>query len=377
MAILFDKDLDYTRLLMAYNNNVIEFYSDSGIAPLKASIQIGILPPVIIYPQPNGKFFYNFKTLISSILNTDNFKDDTLPDFGTAFDYDWTKVFNADGILITIQLSDSSTESITLSPKWLAGYFQDFTKWDAHYVDGARLLHNQVNNVTYLKAWNGYPIDLPFYKPTGGDLAVVNNGTLTTVPFAYEIGRLFLSDGTTDWSNPVQTTPFKINIGLNDIVINDVIFLKLDVENPCYDTDYLTGSPKVYIKWLNNFGGWSYWLFDKADIVRNFKDLGELDNDFSNREDTISKTLQIGKTSTDRMNITTDTIDRKYQCLLESLLESESVFLYRGTPFSPYNFNQWLEVSVNTTSVAVQKAKRLQNRFDLTIELPQRENRTK
>jgi len=370
MAILFNKDLDYTRLLMAYNNNVIEFYSDSPLFPLNAIIQIGINAPVKIFPQPNGTFFYNFKTLITSILNSDNFVDDILPDFTVAFDYDWRKTYNEDNITITIELSDASTETITVSPKWIAGYFQDFSQYDHHYIDNIRLLHNQINSVTYLKAWNGFPFDLPIYDPLNIDLDITNNGTLTTVPFAYEVGRLFLSDGTTDWNNIAQVTPFKINIGMNNIDINSLITLKLEVEDNCTDGT-------VYLKWLNTFGGWSYWLFNHADINRNFKDLGEINNDFYNREDTISKSIQIGKTSIDKMNLTTDLISKEYQCLLESLLESESVFLYRGIPFSPYNPNQWLEVSVNNTSASIQKAKRNQNKFDITIELPQRENRTR
>lgn len=384
--ILFDKKPQANVLRMAYNNNTVEFYSNSDATPLNAVVRIGSNPPMIIYPDPRGVFYYNFKSWITSILNSDNFKDN-LEFTDGPYDYDWTKIYNADQITIEVNLSDNTVDTETLSLKWLAGYFQKLTPFGRKPILGLALLQQTYEEKAYVKAWTGYPIDLTIYNPMfasedyTGEIKIFTKdvGEPAYVPFGYVLGRLLLSTGEVSILNS-EYTPFPMYAGLQRKTFDDQVeygfVLDLDVIDPCEKSDYLEQSPYVYVKWLNSFGGWNYWLFDNVDIVRVTKELGEIDNDTKDLAETVSPTIQIGKTSVDRLNVSTDVIDRRDLTLLNDLLESEKVFIYTAPRFSAYSPNSWLQVSLNTSSVNIQKAKRKQNRFDLIIETPQRENRT-
>lgn len=390
MSVFFTKTLDYNVLLMAYNNNTIEFYSDSAVAPLNATIQIGANPPVVIYPQPNGRFYYNFKTLITSILNQDNYVDD-IEFIADPFDYDWTKIYNADDVTITIKLIDLSTDVDVISPKWLAGFFQRLTPLRDTPLYGLQILSQRYGDRRYAKMWLGYPFDIAFLNgslsdPEYTDIQVTNYASgivepVTSLVMGYTITRLLIHDGEGDITEE-GTTPFEIKVGLNPLNFTDHFLggeqqnLDLEVVDPCLRIDYLEQTPQVYVKWLNALGGWSYWLFDNSDIVRAFKDLGEIDNNSLDLNDSVSPTIQIGKTSVDRYNVTTDVIDRRELMVLHDLLDSEKIFVYTKPAFSTYHPTNWLQVSLNTTSVNVQKSKSKFNRFDLVLETPQRENRT-
>lgn len=393
MSVIFSKTLADDVLLMAYNNNVIEFYSDTFITPLNATIQIGANPPVVIYPQPSGVFYYNFKTLMSSIINFDNFKDETQYVTG-AFDYDWSKIYkeysvSGSPISVTIKLIDNTTETETLSLKWLAGFFQRLTPFKTTPLAGLQILSQRFDVRHYAKMWLGYPFDITIYNPnvyassyagvnvTNSASGIVDPSTTLTLAF-YKMLRLLINDGSSD----ITEAPFEIKVGLNPLAFTDELagsvtkYLDLEVVDPCLKTDYLEQTPQLYVKWLNSFGGWNYWLFESADIVRNTKDLGEIDNNSLDLNDSVSPTIQIGKTSVDRYNITTDVINRQELMVLNDLLDSEKIFIYTKPAYSAYLPTNWLQVSLNTTSVNVQKSKNKFNRFDLVLETPQRENRT-
>jgi hypothetical protein len=391
MSVIFTKALA-DNVLTAYNNNTIEFYSDTFTTPLKATIQIGATPPVVIYPQPSGVFYYNFKTLIASIINQDNFKDD-IAFIAGPYNYDWSKVYNEDNVQITISLTDLSTDDVFLSPKWLAGFFQRLTPFRNTQLYGVttplrglQILSQAYADKRYAKMWLGYPFDITFLNSNLGDpdydlMQVVNYASgiavpLTEVYLGYKVTRLLIHDG------EESLHPFEIKVGLNPLAFTDTMpntpfrYLDLEVVDPCFKTDYLEQTPQLYVKWLNSLGGWNYWLFDSADIVRNTKDLGEIDNDGLDLNDSVSPTIQIGKTSTDRYSITTDVIDRQELMVLNDLLDSEKIFIYTKPAYSAYLPTNWLQVSLNTNSVNVQKSKNKFNRFDLVLETPQRENRT-
>lgn len=385
MSVIFTKDLSETNVLMAYNNNTIEFYSDSVLMPLKANIQLGFYPRLTIYPQPNGRFYYNFKQLITSIINQDNFTDD-LEAIPGIFDYDWSKIYLQYRINIEVILSDLSSQKKELKLKWLAGFFQRLSPYITTPLESFQILSQRTKKKTYAKMWLGYPFDITFLNQNIDDpsytTVLVNNSARniavpdTEIVLSYVVTRLLIHDGKT------PDNPFEIKVGLNPLSFTDTRledsfrYIDLEVIAPCLKTDYLEQSPQLYVKWLNGLGGWSYWLFDSADIVRNTKDLGEIDNDGLDLNDSVSPTIQIGKTSTDRYNITTDVIDRQELMLLNDLLDSEKIFVYTKPAYSVHLPTNWLQVSLNTNSVNVQKSKNKFNRFDLVLETPQRENRT-
>lgn len=374
MAIFFLKELDETTLKLAYNNNIVRFFSDSGIAPNNATISVAG-NTITLFPDPSGIFYYNFKDLITTILNQENFVDDLNPDISTSFVYDWTdKISLTDDVTITINLSNSTTETDTRSITWLSGYVQ-LKDWKNVYPSSDLLTTNvallQKNNGNsyynyFLNYWYGYPFDITYLKISVDDIDVENN--TNSIGYVFDeintpIERLVFSDGRTDTS-------------IEDIIplqegINDLFFYGNDYKfniNLNKITDFCTDG--IYIKWINSFGGWNYWLFSKGQTQTKTKDNGSLNNDFENLEDTISPLVSLGKTSANTIKVQQKRIIQQDKILLSDLLDSAKVYLFTGTPFSQNTFNDWIEVNLTNGSFTIENPRSNMYQFDFTLELP-------
>lgn len=375
--IVFTKDISTTDLLLAYVNNVVEFNSDSVSPAVKATITIGTSVKTI-YTLTDYPFEYNFKEWITSIMNVDNFKDDlTLDILVDGYVYDWTdKVYFNNDIAFEVFLEDDTTETATKNVKFLSAYLQDNTYKQKYPINSS--LNAPVilspylkatNNSCYLKHWEGYPFDISIYTGVSDGLTVLNQTNLldTTFTPVNTINRIALSDGyTTTTIEDVLTLVDGFNV------------LKFTSN----DLDYYATLEKInntceghYIKWINDLGGFNYWFFDNGSVDRNIKDLGELDNDFDNFTDTISRTIQIGKLSNDTLQVTSDVINEDENLLLSGILDSPKIYLFTGQPFAKANFNDWMEVSLDTTRTRITHPKRSLNIINLSFSLPQRNTR--
>lgn len=376
--IIFTKDIPTDKLLLAYQNNVVEFYSDNVLLPTKATVTIGSSIKTL-FPSPNGKFYLNFKEWITSLINVDNFKDDLQTDISTSgFVYDWTnKVYLNNVISFNITLSDTTVETITRDVKWLSAYLQ-LEDYKLKYPISASLINpvvlspfkDKANQSCYLKYWEGYPFDMTIYTGVSSSILVENLTNLLSETFAIstKVNRLVVDDGDTNLT-VTNTLPLMAGFNTLKLTSNSLSYF-VNIEKVVDNCD------GHYIKWFNEFSGWNYWLFAKGNRNRKTKDLGELANDFNNLEDTISPTVQIGKTSNDVIQVTTDVINSDENTVLQSLLDSPKIYLFTGQPYAKANYNDWLEVSLNTNDVRIVNAKEKLNKFNLTFELPQRNTRT-
>ena len=77
MAITFSKSLSTVNFLNAYNNNIVEFSSDNVLDSVKCNLTIGSISMEIT--PINNVFRYNFKEVISVLINQCNFQDEILP----------------------------------------------------------------------------------------------------------------------------------------------------------------------------------------------------------------------------------------------------------------------------------------------------------
>lgn len=370
MAIVFLKELDETKIKLAYNNNIVRFYTDSVISPVNASIQIG-LNTITLFPDPNGIFYYNFKELITTILNKDNFTDDLETDLSTSFVYDWTdKISLTDDVVITINLSNDTTETDTRSVTWLSGYVQ-LKDWKNLYpssdllTDGTTLLQKKNGDSYYdfyVNYWYGYPFDLTIYQ-NSLELDLLNqtnniDGVIDNV--LTRIQRFCFSDGRTDVSLE-DLIPFQN--GINDLLINENYNIRVNkITDFCNDG--------IYIKWINSLGGWNYWLFSKGQTQTKTKDNGSLNNDFENLEDTISPLVSLGKTSETQIKVQQKRVIEQDKILLTDLLDSVKVYLFTGTPFSQNTFNDWIEVNLTNGTFTIENPKSKMYQFNFNLELP-------
>lgn len=374
MAIVFLKQLDNTKVNLAYNNNLVRFYSSSSFTPVNSTITIGS-NVVTLFPDPNGVFTYNFKDLITTILNVDNFKDDLNPDLDISYVYDWTdKISLTEDIVIEILLSNDSTETNTTNITWLSAFVQ-LRDWKRTYpttellTTDVALLQKKNNNDLYdyhLNYWNGYPFDLTLYA-NEETITITNEVDLSNVDLDFDkISRLVFSDGRTDVS--IEDT-INLQEGFNNLDFGGFFNLNLNKS-----VDHCPNG--IYLKWINSFGGWNYWLFNRGQENLKTKELGALNNDFNNLEDTISPLVSLGKTSESAIKVREQRIKEYDKVMLSDLLDSAKVYLFTGLPFSQNTFNDWIEVNLSAGTFVLENPRSDLYRLDLTIELPTNITRT-
>ena len=374
MAIVFLKQLDNTKVNLAYNNNLVKFYSSSSFTPVNATITIGS-NVVTLFPDPNGVFTYNFKDLITTILNVDNFKDDLNPDLDISYVYDWTdKISLTDDIVIEVLLSNDSTETNTTNITWLSAFVQ-LRDWKRTYpatellTTDVALLQKKNNTDLYdyhLNYWNGYPFDITVYG-NNNEIEILNLSNVSNGIYQLDnISRLVFSDGRTDTSIENDIT---LQEGFNNLYFDTFFNLNLNKS-----VDHCPNG--IYLKWINSFGGWNYWLFNRGQENLKTKELGALNNDFNNLEDTISPLVSLGKTSESAIKVREQRIKEYDKVMLSDLLDSAKVYLFTGLPFSQNTFNDWIEVNLSAGTFVLENPRSDLYRLDLTIELPTNITRT-
>jgi len=354
--IFFNKALTEGTIYHSLNNNIIEFYSTNPLTPIKSELLIGGIDYITIYPNANGLFWLNVKDYVNAQIQSNKFQDDLdiQPFSNSNYLFDWTsKIFLQLPITIKTIFEDLSFETATLNPKFLSSYTNEKTSLSE---SEDIILLNKNNKYKY---WVGYPFEIDFYK-RADVFTLIKNDLTNDITTPSKIVRLFFSDGILNTELQAYFPKFRIN---EKEVFIDVI------EPQCYNN-------KIYIKYLNSLGGWNYYLFNNYNEQLTTKDLGELFNDYNNVEDTVSKTLQVGKTSISTLEVTTDAIEYEEALLLRDLLDSPKVYLFTGQPNTASNYNDWVEVAINNNSYSLYNSKLNKTIYNFKIELPTNTTRT-
>ena len=365
--ITYTKTIPSDKLCLAYNNNILEFGTDSTLDIINAQVSInGII--VVLYPHPDKSFYLNLKQYITTFFP--QIKDDLDIDLLVSAHYDWTsKLYLNTDINITINFVDLSSETSALNTGWLSGYLQINTRAIVPNDELIVLTPQKVGSKeAFLKYWIGYPFDISVYKPFVNSLLFLDkyDNSVLDITTSFLINRIFFSDGLnqTGFFTSDEFNYFKLKI-------DEVELFRLNYQQltPTCDNGF-------YIKWINSLGGYSYWLFEHWEQNSQYKDLGEINNNYSNLEDTLSKSIQIGKTSVNKVTVTTDTINENDLSILNDLFDSSKIYQFIGTLNTANNFNDWTEISLNTTSIPKNKTKFNLSNLQLTFELPTNDTRT-
>jgi hypothetical protein len=387
---------------LAYNNDVYRFKSNSPLAPKYCDVQLGgneasNIPNVNIrlYSDPDNNFFLNLKPYITALINSTNFQDTLNPNIDASnpatFLYDQTvKNYIQKGTLFTITLADDTVDSSYKILDYIAGVVQlgnspDFNKNSLYALSAFK---PGTTNTYYLKYWQGYPFDVSLHYIYTNKLKIKNLTTLFEEQFISQTGhiqRLFFSDGRTDETLedllPMQEGFNQLQLTQSPILVNSTPVFESAADrrnNTIYITlekvPYTCG---VYLKWFNAMGGYSYWLFeDTYSIDRSTKQLGELDYDNTNVENTNTRTLQIGKESQDTLKIIAELLTPDERSIVEGLLDSPKIYLFTGKPFSRNSSRDWVEVTLKTTSARIKNPRQQLTNFSFDLELPVRYSQT-
>lgn len=367
---IYDKDFG-AGMLFAFNNNVIKYKSStSGVIQVKSEITTNGFT-YTIYPDQNGWFWYNFKSVKSVELNVDNYADTINPNVSGSYVYNWSsKAILSETIAFKIYLSTGVIETSARNVTWLNGYVNliDYKKnYPAYSLNLSSLC--LLKPMPLVKYWAGYPFDISIYNYNASVFTFKNNsnGISYTFTAAYKVPRLFFSDGRTDVSIE-DIIPF--NDGFNKATISSSPYsANLLVEKI---TSHCNGH---YLKWMNSFGGWNYWLFNKGNESISTKELGSINNDFENLETTISPYLSLGTESSNSISFVQENITQDEMLILRDLLDSVKVFLFTGTPFTKAENTDWIEVNLKTGTFRLSNSREKLNTLSLAIDIPMNVNR--
>jgi hypothetical protein len=188
------------------------------------------------------------------------------------------------------------------------------------------------------------------------------------IPFTFEIANDVIDSETYTNDKRINRIIFsngteliELESAYNRLLVNGT---ELQIEKI---TDICEGH---YIKWLNSFGGWNYWLFYKGNDTLTTKDLGTIFNDYEDVVDTISPYVSIGKTSENNIAVVQDNITQNEMLILNDLLDTPKVYLFTGTPNQNVQCKEWLEVNIKSGAFRVSNSREKMNSLSLTIEIP-------
>ena len=377
MALIATTDFQINQTLFAYNNNVLIFKSNDSLkVPLFCDMTIGSFTSTI-YPNPNNEFYYNFKEVFASIINTNSFQDLTNISFNTGdvttYVYDEeANTYKVLNVNLQVTYADFSIENLNRQVNILRASLdlETFKRFQiTNQLVKNTVLTTYASNgfvgfprVGYAKYFEGYPFDITFLSDTTASLKNLTNLDTLNLTGLSKVTRLVISDGRLD---STIDTFFLISNGVNVIEFGENEYkLNLEKVEACNDG--------VYLKWLNpGLGDWSYWLFSNV-YQRDLRvrSLGAINNDFNNLAQTTSPKLSLGKESFSQIRCTSDTVEQQESYKIATIFESPKVYLFTGTPFSKNTFQDWIEIEVSNSDITTKQMKGVVNSYDLTLELP-------
>jgi hypothetical protein len=160
--------------------------------------------------------------------------------------------------------------------------------------------------------------------------------------------------------------------------LNELQFLVDDVNQDInLVIDKVDSDCGVYIKFLNKYGRFNYWLLSKNNFrTRSSKYLGELENDFENLEDTTSPTIQIGKAGDEGLKCATEKLNENEKLIFEGIIDSPKIYMFTGERFSKADLTDWMEVRLKTSSFPIKNPNKKRYQYFIELDLPARITQT-
>lgn len=122
----------------------------------------------------------------------------------------------------------------------------------------------------------------------------------------------------------------------------------------------------TYLRFVNDYGGWSYWLFNKANIVKQTQDLGQIYNDYNSFGNTVTPEIQRGKDSNDVYSCTSGVLRDWEQLIVKPIFSSPLVQYWNG--------DKWLSVRLTSSSYQTKTTKHKNIDYSITFALPDDNN---
>lgn len=245
-----------------YNDSYITFTNDTGISDYAEIVffpESQFVKPFRLYPDLDGEYIFNMKNIVKSVLNKEKFNDSGFNDSGF-FSVNDSGYLSQD-IVINVY-AGSSVETLSKTFEFFKSVKQVGEKV---FENRMEILSDSVNGVDYnLTYWEGFPFHFELKRVdidgSGKNVKIknLNSNDETVDMLVEESGKFRVNIDNSDNDNFTQSQFLPLINGLNRLEVfveNDfVVNLNLMKRKDCQG---------VYLKWYNNQGGYSYFLFER------------------------------------------------------------------------------------------------------------------
>lgn len=329
--------------LNAFNDAVVEF---TEVNSVKAKIEVSGFDAFEISGL-NGYYYFNFKEIFKVIINQNLFADSQTIVNG----------FNADSSLfkkVNVIFKTFDELNNILDTKTFAYKFKKSVVQIEDDTNQQLILHDEFEGIYNFDVYINLPFDFTIYKQDYQMLYF--NGINFPNSQAEGIYRVGIINELGDFLNG-----FSFN-GNNDLILQQSngnnAKAKVHVHNKCSG---------IYLKWLNVYGGWDYFLFtDKFKITPTDKSLGEVYTGFNNIQNLSTFASQLGKDVSVKYSIIQEYLNDWQFKKVSKMIFSPKVYMWTG--------KKWIEVNIDSKLKYGSKIQKGKFEFDLT--LPQRQTQS-
>lgn len=362
MAIIFDKEVSQTTLLGSHDDNIVEFHSDNPLDEVSCNVDFGS-QSFDITPDPTGKFTYNLKEVVKTLINSNNFRDSLVSDIHNEnYVQQDNDAYLAVSVTYRISFQGGTTESISRNYKFVKAVHQPIKYADNvidTVTDKITILspYEQYSKKSfYMPYFEGLPFDFNFYSNAVRNIIVTNKtvNLSTTLSVANGVNRIYVSSGARNWALD-SLLPLVYGINQLEFAIEgsptDVITLFLERHEP---------DCGVYFKYHNQHGGYSYYRCNRIyteDLIA--KTIQAMSPIFKSIEQNFESNFIFGKDSSKTVNLLIELKDRRGQAYLEEILDSPRVEMYLEPQFTRADSTSWLGVRILDGSFEIKNTKNI------------------
>jgi len=404
MAITYGKIPVYTDVYIPAHNNFILEFSDTSKTQDFAEITYGgytlSIDPI------NDLFYINLREVFRQVIRSQRTSEDetTISNAGSPAGNDYSSVGMYQGdVVVTITFTDTTTSASTLADVTIFDGVvnRDEYRYGYKQVDiNARILHNDT-----LTFYRGYPFDLMHVQSDNAGVLqtfkLVNRTTSLSVDLEHpsqKLRRTYLHDGrsliiegnnyqkfvddTLDLSGGFildkycyDLSNFGTGTGLFQLGINDCYLEDENGENVQELNIRYLDECGFYVRWINDWGSMSYWLFNRVYLKEiETATTGLYVDDFNNmniglNNESRSPRKIISKTANDIITLRANNLLPDQVKQLKSILTSPRIWIYDGDKNTEATQRAFFGYNLVDGAFGIENTKR--NLTNMTIQLTQ------
>ena len=347
-----------------YNDSYIKF--TSGLTnPIYSEISVPeYTNPFKVYPDLNNEFLFNFKDIIKAKFNANGFTDanSNITTNGQSI----TGSYNTQDFTIT-SYTTSSNEVISGSYEFFKAVKQ---VGESTFNNEAQVLAYSENGIDYyITYFEGFPFTIDLQRINSASTVNITNlntnvtGSNLTASSTNSF-RLNIDEATENWTS-TDYLPLLDILNRLEVRVDDVFKTNINLKKVVGIQDCGGG---IYVKWFNNQGSYSYWLFDEyyKTEIRPSKTYEVTNNSFTNVGSLVNPITNGGYDAEERL-VVKSRFDSNEANTLRDLFSSPSVQIWSKR--QPWQSGEWIDVMINGSFSSNTKKKL--NDIQAIIKLPQ------